>query len=183
MAATRIEFRYTPRDVSSAQRMRFLRSTQLKVILVLWVVSILYITAPLLLPGIFPPGPVNSWALVLQITLAYTVTLGVLLLFTPWADFYLNRFWRLPLLLRFNDKQVHLSVANKPGGLRLPWAKVKKVDENERVFILHYGEGGKFIILPKSIFSKPSDDRRFRDLLSRRALIPISTQDEDEEAA
>jgi hypothetical protein len=172
MSDTRLDFRYTPRDVSSAQRMRFLRSSQLKIILLVWVASTLYIIAPLVLPNLLPAGPFSNWAVALQVTLAYTVTLTVLILVTPWAEYYLNRFWRLPLVLRFSEKQLRVSVSGKQGGFRLDWAGVKKVQENERVFILYYGDGNKYIILPKSMFSKPNDERRFRGLLERRASLP-----------
>lgn len=172
MSDTRLDFRYTPRIVASAQRMRFLRSSQLKIILLFWVASTLYLIAPLLLPNLLPAGPFSNWGVALQVTLAYTVTLGVLILVTPWAEFYLNRFWRLPLTLRFNEKQLRIGVAGKQGGFQLPWGDVIKVQENNLVIILYYGSGGKFIILPKSIFAKPNDERRFRGLLERRANLP-----------
>lgn len=174
MSDTRLDFRYTPRIVASAQRMRFMRSSQLKIILLFWVGSTLYIIAPLLLPDLIPAGPFSSWGSALQVTLAYTVTLGVLIMVTPWVEYYLNRFWRLPLVLRFNEKQLRISMSGKQGGFRLPWEDVKKVHENDLVIILYYGSGGKFIILPKSMFAKPNDERRFRALLERRASLLTS---------
>jgi YcxB-like protein len=168
---TRLEFRYCASDVASAQRMRFLRSAQLKVILLLWLVSLLYVAAPLLVPQWFKPGPYTSWGLVIEICLAYGVTLLVLILVTPWADFYINRFWRLPLEFQYNEKHLRLSVTGKQGGLRLGWKQIQRVEENARVFILFYGTANKFIILPKGIFSRPQDDRRFRELLSQRAVL------------
>jgi hypothetical protein len=171
MPATSLDFHYTRVEVISAQRMRFLRSNQLKVILLIWLGSMLYLIAPLVLPQVFPPGPNTSWALVLQIALAYGVTLLVLIFLTPWVDFYINRLWRLPLTFQFDGKGLRLSVTGKTGGLRLMWNQVHQVDENERVFILHYGGGNKFLVLPKSAFSRPVDEQGFRDLLARRAQI------------
>ena len=178
MSDTRLDFRYTPRIVASAQRMRFLRSSQLKVILLFWAGTTLYLIAPLLLPDLLPAGPFANWGVALQITLAYTVTLAVLILVTPWVEYYLNRFWRLPLTLRFNEKQLRISVSGKQGGFALPWGDVKKVQENDLVMILYYGGGGKFIILPKLIFAKPNDERRFRNLLERRANLPAAPASE-----
>jgi hypothetical protein len=180
MPENRLDFRYSRPDVISGQRMRFLRSKQLKVILLIWLGSTLFLMAPLVLSQVFKPGPYSSWGLVAQISLAYAVTLFVLVFFTPWFDFYLNRFWRLPLTLQYSSKRLRFTVTGKPGGLRLTWNQIQKVDENARVFILHYGDGNKFIILPKSAFSRPEDEARFRDLLARRALVKEEVGDEDE---
>ncbi len=180
MSATSLQLHYTRGDVVSAQRLRFLRSNQLKVIMLIWLASMLYLIAPLVLPKVFPPGPYSSWALVFQICLAYLVTLVVLFFFTPWFDFYLNRFWRLPLTFQFSDKSLRLSVTGKPGGLRLAWNQVQQVDENDRVFILHYGGTNKFLILPKSTFTRPADSQRFRELLARRTLIKAEPGGEDD---
>ncbi len=176
-----LEFRYTRPDVVAAQRMRFLRSNQFKIILVIWVLSMLVLIAPLALPRVFPPGPNTSWASVLQIAIAFLVTLLVLIFVTPWMDFYINRFWRLPLSLHFGDKSLRIFVTGKTGGLRLKWGQVRRVDENERVFILEYGAGGKYVVLPKSIFSRPADEQRFRDLLARRDAVKDAPSDDDDD--
>jgi hypothetical protein len=180
MSDTRLDFRYTRPDVISAQRERFLKSKQLKAILVIWALSTLILIAPLVLPQLFGSNQYSSWALVLQISLAYAVTLFVLVFFTPFMDFYLNRFWRLPLTLQFGNKRLRFMVTGKTGGLRLNWNQVKQVDESSRAFILHYGEGEKFIILPKSAFTKSEDETRFRDLLSHRALAKDEPADEED---
>ncbi len=179
MSETRLEFRYTRPDVISAQRMRFLRSNQLKVILIIWLASMLILIAPLVLPRVFPPGPYASWGLVLQIAIAYFATLLVLIFFTPWMDFAINRFWRLPLTLHFSEKSLRLLVTGKTGGLHLKWNQIRRVEENGRVFILDYGVGNKYIILPKSAFTRPGEESRFRDLLSRRALVKEAPGEEE----
>jgi hypothetical protein len=173
MPESRFDFRYTLPVVASAQRTRFLRSNQFKVILLIWLGSTIFLIAPLVLPQVFPPGPNTSWALVAQISLIYVVTLLVLIFATPVADFFINRFWRLPLTLQFSEKQVRIFITGKQGGLHLRWGQITQVDEDSRALILHYGPGGKFIILPKSAFEQDSDERRFRDLLSRRSLVNI----------
>jgi hypothetical protein len=180
MADTRLEFRYTRPDVVSAQRVRFLRSRQLKVILIIWAASMLFLITPMILPQVFKPNQYSSWGLVFQISLAYAVTLFVLIFFTPFFDFYLNRFWRLPLTLQFNEKRLHLTVTGKPGGLRLKWNQITQVEESSRAFILHYGSGEKFFVVPKSSFGKAEDEQRFRHLLSQRALIKAEPGDGDD---
>lgn len=180
MADTRIDFRYTRADVVSAQRVRFLRSRQLKAILIIWFAGTLFLMAPLVLPQLFKPGPYSSWTLMFQISLAYAVTLFVLIFFTPFFDFYLNRFWRLPLTLQFSSKRLRLTVTGKPGGLRLSWNQITQVEESPRTFIVHYGGSDKFFVVPKSAFSKPEDEQRFRDLVASRALSQEAPGDEEE---
>jgi hypothetical protein len=180
MSEQKIEFRYTRPDVVSAQRLRFLRSSQLKAILLIWLGSMVFLSAPLVLPQWIKPGPYSSWGLVFQIALAYAVTLLVLIVITPVVDFYINRFWRLRLVLQFSQKSLRISVAGKPGGLRLKWSQIQRVDENERVFILHYGSGGKFVIVPRQAFEREGDEARFRDLLARRAVLPAEPPGEEE---
>ncbi len=178
MPENRFEFRYKVKDVASAQRMRMLRSKQIRVMVIIWLLSSLFLFVPMLLPNMFPGSPFSSWQLVISIAVVYAVTIAVLLFVTPYLDFTFNRFWRLPLMLRFNDKQLKLSVVGgKSKGLVLPWKQIQRYDENERVFILYYGASNKFIVLPKSIFdesSNPARSRdRFLDLLKRRASIPV----------
>jgi hypothetical protein len=101
--------------------------------------------------------------------------MAVLVLIAPYLDFTFNRFWRLPLQLTFNEKTLKVSVVKgKSKGLQLTWDQIQSVQENQRVIILHYGEGKKFVILPKSAFESGQDgapsavERRFRDILRRR---------------
>jgi hypothetical protein len=180
MADTYLDFRYTRPDVVSAQQTRFLRSKQFRIILIIWLIGVVFLAIPLLLPQVFPPNLYSSWELIFNISLAFAVTLFVLIIFTPFFDFYLNRFWRLPLTLQFNDKRLRLTVTGKKGGLRLNWNQITKVDESARAYILHYGGGGKFFVVPKSAFKEPEDERYFCDLLSRRTLVEVEPDDEEE---
>ncbi|RPJ36437.1 MAG: YcxB family protein [Chloroflexi bacterium] len=167
MADTRVDFRYTSREVTSAQRIRFFRSQQFKITILLCLAAILYIAAPLVLPGVFPPTSYSSWGLVLYIVLAYLITMVVMLLVTPWVDFHINRMWKLPLTFTFNDKQLRLSVTGKTGGLHLKWNQIIKVDEGPLSFLLFYGGMNKFIILPKAALSDPVVEQRFRRVISQ----------------
>lgn len=182
MPEYRFAFRYTPSDVASAQRMRFLRSGRLKVLIFIWLSSSLVLATPLIFPQMFPGSPFTSWSLVVQIALIYAVTMVVLVLVTPRVEYYFQRFWRLPLLLRLSDKMLRLSVdGSKSPGLRLPWEQIRRVDENERVFVVYYGEGNKFIILPKSTFKDHGGaEERFRKLLSKAGAAPAQPAQPDE---
>lgn len=179
MAETRFEFRYTAKDVASAQRMRFLRSNQLKMMIGIWVLSTLFLAAPLVFPQLFPGSPFSSWSLVLEIAIIYGVTMAIIIAVTPYLDFVFNRFWRLPLQFQYNDKQLRVSVVGgKSAGLRLAWGDIRRVDENARVFVFYYGSGNKFFILPKSVFSETSLER-FRSVLRRKLSAPVGTPPPD----
>lgn len=181
MAENKFEFRYKLGEVTSAQRMRMLKSGQFKYLIGIGLFGMMAMAVPLIVPQWFPVGKTYSWPLVIEIAVAYIVTFAVLLFITPVMDFYFNRVWRLPLMLQFNEKQLRVSVpGGKSAGLRLPWGEIHRVDETGRVFILYYGAGNKYIILPKGMFTRPQDDRRFRDLLKRRASLPAELSTEDD---
>ena len=172
MADNRVEFHYSAEDVASAQRLRFFRSKQIKVLAALWIASTIFLLLSL---EFFPAMSMLNRPLVLGVTLAYVVGIFLLVLLSPYITFVFNRFWRLPLQFQFNEKQVRLSVVKgKSKGLQLAWNEITQVQENPRVIILHYGEGKKFIILPKSAFGSGQDgvpsaaERRFREILRRR---------------
>lgn len=188
MASNRFEFRYKAGDVASAQRMRMLRSKQIKIMVGLWLLSSLFLLVPLFFPQMFPGSPFASGEVVLSIAIVYAVTLGVLMVVTPYLDFAFNRFWRMPLVLRINEQNLRLSVSGgKSKGLVLPWGQILRFDENGRVFILYYGEGNKFIVLPKTLFQAAKNpaqaEERFRDLLRRRASIPVVVEAEEDSEA
>jgi hypothetical protein len=168
MADTRIAFQYDIADVTSAQRMRFIHSMQFKLILLFWVVSTLLMSLSILFPQALPLFVDINWALVGQISLIYFGTLVAILVVVPWFSFHLNRFWKLPLVFQFNPRNLRLSVAGKPGGLRLTWDRIKRVEGNPRVFLIYYDDGMKHFILPRSAF-KPQQEKRFQEMLARYA--------------
>ncbi len=172
MADNKFEFHYTAADVTAAQRLRFLHSGQLKIMFILWALGILYLSVPLVIPQLLPGATYSSWGLVLEVSLAFLVTLLVLMFVTPWLDFTFRRFWRVGLVLRFNQKELHLNVAGKTGGMRLEWNEIKRMVENQRVYVLFYGTGNHYIILPKSAFETAKGhrhpaERKFRALLEQ----------------
>ena len=167
MPANRYEFRYTPAEVADGQRSRFLKSIQFRLILLLWVVSTLFTAAPMLFPNAFPTVGSGGWSMVVEVALIYGVTVLVLSLITPYLEYYVNRFWRTPLAFQFNKYQMRMSVAGKTGGLQLKWSQILRYEETRRVYLLFYGSGGKYLIVPKSIFrDAPDAHARFAALLA-----------------
>lgn len=175
MAESRVAFRYKAMDVTSALRVRFLRSMQFRLILILWVLSVVFIVLHVLFPQTFTMLRDVSWATVWQTMLVYGGTLVALLIVAPWVGFQLNRFWRLPLELSFSEKHLRLAVeGGKGSGLRLEWNEIHRVEETNRVYIFYY-RGEKHVIIPKSAFNE-QQDRRLRDLLKRRASLASQQQ-------
>lgn len=175
MAETKVSFRYTAMDVTSALRERFLRSSQFRLILILWVLSVVFIILHLLFPQTFTMLRDVSWSTVWQTMLVYGGTLVALLIVAPWLGFQLNRFWKMPLELFFSEKHLRMAVAGGKGsGLRLEWNEIHRVEETNRVYIFYY-KGEKHIIVPKSAFDE-KQDRRLRELLKRRTALLAAQQ-------
>jgi hypothetical protein len=180
MADTRIEFKYDIADVTSAQRMRFLNSKQFKLIIGFWGITVALMTFSILFPRTFTLFADVTWALIGQISLIYFGTLFAILVMIPWLGFHFNRFWRLPLVFQFNTKNLRLSVAGKPGGLRLTWSQIRRVEGTDRVFLIYYDEGQKHFILPRAAF-KEAQEKRFHQMLERYG--PVSRPDGQHPAA
>lgn len=164
MADHRLEFQYSAREVTSAQRTRFFRGIQFKLILVIWVLSVLITAAPLIFPQAFPDNGTTSWSMVLLLSLAYFITLIVMLVVTPWLEFHFNRVWKVPVTFQYNEKQVRLLATGKTGGLHLKWSEIRQIDEIAPAYLIYYGSEGKFILLPKSAFSNQAEEQGFREL-------------------
>jgi hypothetical protein len=166
VADNRIEFRYDIADVTSAQRMRFLNSPQLKLLIAFWAITVLFLALSIYFPQTISIVQGVTWAVIGQISLIYVVTLVGMIFVVPWLSFNFNRFWKLPLVFQFNQKNLRLSVAGKQGGLRLAWDEVRRVEGNDRVYLVYYDDTQKHFILPRSAF-KPHQDKRFQDYLAR----------------
>lgn len=179
MPESRIEFKYTSREVTSAQRLRLLKSGQFKGIILFWAASILFLAVHILFPQTFQIVRDSSWALIGEVTLIYIVTMLVLMYVTPWMDFAINKFWRLSLALAFNESQLRLTLAKPPkktkgskasSGLVLKWDEIRRVMENQLVYVIIYGPQSKFFVVPKSAFTKPGVEERFRALVGQSGL-------------
>lgn len=173
MPDNRVEIHYTAQEVTAAQRMRMIRSKQFIMLLIVWGGGVLFILLHILLPTVFNFIPGVTWTLVYQAGGLYLVTFLSLLYIIPWGSFHFTRFWRLPLVFYFNAKSIRLAVSGKSGGLRLNWTDVQRVEEYPTAFIVYYEGGSKHFIVPKSAFTNPKTERRFRDLLEK-AVQPLS---------
>jgi hypothetical protein len=167
MADNVVEIHYTAGEVTSAQRERMIRSRQFKYLLIFWGVGVVILVLHVLLPQVFRFFPGITWGLILQATALYLVTFAALLYIVPWMSFQFTRFWRLSLVFTFNTKSLRLAVAGKTGGLRLTWDDVTKVEEYKRVFIIYYENGARHFIVPKSAFTNPKSEARFRSLIAK----------------
>lgn len=167
MPDNRVDIHYTVHEVTSAQRMRMIKSKQFVFLIIIWGGGVLFILLHVLLPQVFNIIPGVTWPLVYQAAGLYLVTFLSLLYIIPWVSFQFTRFWRLSLVFYFNTKSIRLAVAGKSGGLRLNWEDVHRVEEYRTAFIIYYEGGSKHFIVPKSAFTNPKSERRFRDLLDK----------------
>jgi len=164
--------------------MRLRQSGQLKVLLLFGVGSVIFFGLHVLFPQTFRFLDGVTWRLIWQVSLAYLASLLAIFFVLPWISFHLTRFWRLALVFQFNQKEMRLSVSGKRGGLRLGWDQVRRVAENNLVFVVYYDDGQKHFILPKAGFSEANEER-FRRLLEHQlgaGAAPPAENEEIEEA-
>jgi hypothetical protein len=179
MSDNRVNIQYTVQEVTSAQRMRLMRSGQLKMIVLFWAGSVIFFGLHVLFPQSFRVVSGVTWTLIGQVSLAYFVSLLAIFVILPWVSFHLTRFWKLPLVFQFGQKDLRLSVAGKRGGLRLGWDQVRRVDENDLVFVIYYDDGQKHFIVPKAGFSEGAEARFRRQAdrhLNPAAGLPAAAQ-------
>lgn len=100
---------------------------------------------------------------------------GVLIAVLLFANFILPRMWyrqepkfRDEILLTFSEDAIWFTV--KQGESRLEWQFYKKILENDKTYLLYYGNR-LFSVIPKRAFHNDEEEEFFRDLL-RRKIAP-----------
>jgi hypothetical protein len=171
MADNHIEFRYTAADVTSAQRVRFLRSGQFRWVALMWGATVIFMLLPVLLPETFTYLPGATWSTAGEVIGVYTLVVVGMLYIIPWLGYVFNRLWHVPLELTINEHQLRLTRSGKGGGLKLAWEDIRRVDETRSVYIFTYSGDQKFFIIPKSAFIKARQEERLRELLARHANL------------
>ena len=144
-----LKLNYQQDEVVSAQRMRFRNSQRIRIILAIMAVFALLLAVQQLFLYIELGKLPGTWFMPLVVLgiVAGVWTVGYFV--APPVDFRFNRDWRADLDLHLQKDQ--LRVSGKSGSVDLPWGKVKRVLENEKVFIVIMGSELDFLILPKRV--------------------------------
>lgn len=161
-------FKYEEGDVISAQRLRAVSSARLKILAVICAVGVLFLTAVQVFPHLIRL-PHSRWPVPLGAAATFLGVFLLLYLLAPHLDFRVNADWKQTFHLRLDEESLYLSCPDMAAGYAQNWRSVSKVLENERVFILIFGDELDFLILPKRLFSQ-EQEAFFRRMLRRGAL-------------
>lgn len=141
---------YDRATVTSAQRLRLLKSNRPLFILTIVVLFSLSSIWDKLLPWIQgkTPMPVEMYATLYGFALVIIV-LAVLYIALPLLDPLVNRWWRSEYQLALSPEGLRL-MGQGGASLDVEWARVKRVLRNERALLLFYGKDNRdFIVLPR----------------------------------
>lgn len=144
-----LKLNYQQDEVVSAQRLRFRNSQRIRIIFAIMAVFALLLAVQQYFRYTELGRLPDTWAtpLVVLGIVAGLWTVGYFV--APPVDFRFNRDWRADLDLHLQKEQ--LRVSGKSGSMDLPWSKIKRVLENEKVFILIMGSELDFLIVPKRV--------------------------------
>ncbi len=142
---------YQRDEVISAQRMRFLHSGQAKLMIVLGTLATLALgTEEIWFWYTFGEVP-RMWFMPFSVLLLFCAVFCAAYYFFPAIDFRVNPQWRVIFHLHLEKNKFRLSVKGHTHGEELEWGRIKRVLENEKVYILFWGKAQEFIIIPKRV--------------------------------
>jgi hypothetical protein len=167
-----LPFEYHQHEVVPAQRSRFLRSSRLRLIFAVWMFAVIYLAAPMIVPQWFPMRAFNNWATILSVTMVFLVAVPVIAIAMPWIDFRFNPLWRQKFVLHVNANKLRLNLQGQEKGLDIPWDDIRHVLEDPHAYVLTMETDRDFLLLPRSAFADPGQERHFRNLLRTRAALP-----------
>ncbi len=141
---------YDRATITSAQRMRLIKSSRpwfIIVIVVLFSVSSIW---DKLLPWIQgkTPAPTELYATLYGLGLALIV-MAAIYVFIPMVDPSINRWWQRDFQLALLTEAVRL-IGPDGATLDVEWSKVKRVLRNEQAIVIIFGRDSRdFLILPR----------------------------------
>lgn len=159
---------YQEDEVVSAQKLRFLDSRRLKLLVVLGVVGTIVLSAQQVLLWLKTGSTPPTWTSPISWILVFIGTLGLIYLFAAQIDFRLNSQWRQILDLHLHENCFGVTAIGRSQGCEIAWERIKRVLENDKVYIVFWGSQQEFIILPKRVLR--TQDTYFRDRLGRKVI-------------
>ncbi len=157
---------FDSREIIPAQRMRFLRSSRLKIVAALFSVLMIAILVLLLFPKLLPTVQFASWALFVGLLIGFAAVVALFTWFFPWLDFTQNATYQTPFTMHMTDQELVLSIEGKHRATTIEWKRIRRVHENAGAYVLYLNHESNFLIMPKSVFaSKPEAEVYFRQHL------------------
>ncbi len=144
-----LKLNYQQEEVVSAQRLRFRNSQRIRIIFAMMTVFALLLAVQQFILYIELGKLPGTWFMPLVVLgiVGGVWTVGYFV--APPVDFRFNRDWRTDLDLHLQKDQ--LRVSGKSDSVDLPWGKIKRVLENDKVFIIIMSSELDFLIVPKRV--------------------------------
>ena len=162
--------RFDAKDIISAQRLRFIKSSRLKVLIGLWLALSLFLLVQLVAPDFIPAVHFANWYMLIGLAVAFVLVLVIFYWVAPWLDYTQNPVWQTPFTLRLTNEQILISVEGKPRATTVQWSRIHKMHENERAYILYLGNEANFLILPKAVLKAGAREKMIQMLKTRSSL-------------
>ncbi len=155
---------YEHADVVSAQRLRFRHSRRLRVLAFLSLAALVYLAVQQFDPALVGANTRIGWQSVAYLAAQFVLLPVLFYLFVPSLDYRSNQAWRQNYTFTVNKSRLRLARTGAERGFELAWGAIRRVLENDRVFLVFFGEKQAMVMIPKSIFSSPEQTDTFRRL-------------------
>ena len=120
-----LKLSYEENEVVSAQRMRFLDSSRLKMLGILGVACTAILTGQQMYYW-YDKGTIPvTWFMPLIVAAIFVLVPTLVYLFAPQVDFRINSRWRHELDLHICEDKLRLTAKGKSDGFELQWSRVK----------------------------------------------------------
>ncbi len=112
--------------------------------------------------------PVTWWMPVLWL-IGFATVFGIAYLQNPVSSFRSNSWWHNKLELHLSSEWFRITPEGQSEGLEIEWGRIRRVVENDKVYLLFWGSEQEFSIFPKRVLQ--AQDGFVRDVLKQRANV------------
>ena len=159
-----LKFNFQKDEVVSAQQLEILQSNRSKIMVAMAILGFLGLIGQQIKFWIEDHVISTIWWGPLLFLLAAVVGFCFAYFYKPLNDFRINPFWRNTFELRLSNEQFSILPEGVSKGLEMPWNKIKRVLENDKVFVLFWDSEQAYVILPKRVLQ--SEEKYLRENLS-----------------
>jgi hypothetical protein len=162
-----LKFNFQKDEVVSAQQLEMLQSNRAKFMFAVAILGLLGLLVPQIRFWIEDNTISTIWWVPLWFLLAYGAGFSYTYCYKPLNDFRINPFWRNRFELQLSSEQFRLLPERASTRFEVPWNKIKRVLENDKVFVLFWESDKAYMILPKRVLQ--SQEKYLREHLSHVA--------------
>jgi hypothetical protein len=169
-------FQYKPSEIYSAHRLRYLYSSQVRIIAGIALLVEIYLIAQQLFPQALRRPAASTWSTPVGVAFLLGLLPLVSYLVAPLLDYQFNPDWKKAFTLFLSKESFRFAETsgNNPG-VPIKWFRVKRVLENKSVIVMLLGSERIFVIIPKRLFEDKEQEVFFREILSKKAALPTDS--------